>query len=324
MDALVRFSFYCFTAASIAMVASAMCYIAYAVGRVQVRQTAGQTSAGTTFVGHGAQAGPQSIDIARFGTMLASGWAPTRSPAPQSIAIARFGTMLAWFALAFQGLSVLLRTIAAGRVPLSNMYEFSSTFLVILLVIYLVFERTYGVRQLGAIVLPLAAGMAAYIWSLPAAMREIDPLIPALQSITIMTIHVGLALLAYSTFAVAFAAAALFLVASHWRVTWLPSPDLLDDFGFRAVTIGFPALSLVLIVGSIWAHQAWGAYWSWDPKETAALFTWLIYAVYLHTRTLRGWRGNRGAWILVFGFAAAIFTYYGNYFFGGLHAYGGI
>lgn len=300
MDALVRFSFYCFTAATIAMVASAISYLSYAVGRVQVRQAKLQTSAGTAFVERTAEFGPRSATLAQFGTMLA------------------------WFALGFQGLAVLLRGLAAGRFPLSNMYEFSLSFLMILLLVYVVFERAYGVRQLGAIVLPIAIGMAVYVWTLPAALREVDPLIPALQEIPLMTIHVSLALLAYSTFAVAFAAAALFLAVSHWRVRWLPSTDLLDDLGFRAVTVGFPALSLVLIVGSIWAHQAWGAYWSWDPKETASLFTWLIYAVYLHTRTLRGWRGNRSAWILIFGFGAVIFTYYGNYFFGGLHAYGGV
>lgn len=300
MDTLVRFSFYCFTAATIALLASMICYLGYAVGRIQVRQMKLQTSAGNTVVGSSAEFGPRSATIARFGTTLA------------------------WFAVAFQGLAVLFRTVAAGRVPLSNMYEFSLCFLFLLMVVYLVFERAYGVRQLGAIVLPIAVGMAAYVWSLPAAMREVDPLIPALQEITLMTIHVSLALLAYATFAVAFAAAVLFLVVSHRRVSWLPSADLLDDLGFRAVTVGFPALALVLIVGSIWAHQAWGSYWSWDPKETAALFTWLVYAVYLHTRTLRGWRGNRSAWILIVGFGAVIFTYYGNYFFGGLHAYGGV
>lgn len=300
MDALIRFSFYCFTAATIAMVGAALCYLGYVIGRVQIRQANLQTSAGTTVVG----------GLAEFG--------------PRSMALARFGTMLTWFALGFQGLSVMLRTVAAGRFPLSNMYEFSLGFLLLLLLVYVAFERAYGVRQLGAIVLPIAVGMAAYVWSLPSALREVDPLIPALQQIPLMTLHVSLALLAYATFAVAFAAAALFLVVSHWRVSWLPSADLLDDLGFRAVTVGFPALALVLIIGSIWAHQAWGSYWSWDPKETAALFTWLIYAVYLHARTLRGWRGNRSAWILLVGFGATIFTYYGNYFFGGMHAYGGV
>ena len=107
---------------------------------------------------------------------------------------------------------------------------------------------------------------------------------------------------------------------------------MLGDFGHalpdRGIAAGqcpgLGAETLGLILGSVWAHDAWGVYWQWDPKETAALFTWLVYGVYLHTRTLRGWRGRRSAYVLLFGFAATVFTYYGNYFFGGLHAYGGV
>ncbi len=243
---------------------------------------------------------------------------------PASLGIGRFATLLAWFGVGFQGMSILLRTIAAGRLPLSNMYEFSTTFVFLAGVIYLLFERWYGVRQLGAIVLPLVVAMCVYIWLLPSDLREVNALIPALQNQPLMTTHVSLAILAYATFAVAFAAAVLFLIASRWRVAWLPGPDLLDDLGYRAVTIGFPAMSLVLILGSVWAYRAWGTYWQWDPKETAALFTWLIYGVYLHTRSLRGWRGTRSAVILLIAFAAVVFTYFGNYVFGGLHAYGGV
>ncbi|MBA2598727.1 MAG: c-type cytochrome biogenesis protein CcsB [Chloroflexota bacterium] len=300
MESLVRLSFYFFAAATIALVTSAACYLVYAVGRIRLRHTALTTSAGTTVVSHGA------------------------SLEPASLGIGRFATLLAWFGVAFQGISILLRTIAAGRLPLSNMYEFSSTFILLAGLVYLVFERWYGVRQLGAIVLPLIVAMATYVWLLPSDLREVDALIPALQNRPLMTIHVSMAILAYATFAVAFAAAVLFLIANRWRVTWLPGPDLLDDLAFRAVTIGFPALSLVLILGSVWAYRAWGTYWQWDPKETSALFTWLIYGVYLHTRSLRGWRGNRSAAILLVAFAAVVFTYFGNYIFGGLHAYGGV
>ena len=300
MEALVKLSFYCFAAASIALATSAVCYLAYAVGRVRVRQTTLATSAGTTVVGR------------------------TAALEPGSLGAARFGTMLAWFGVVFQGLSIALRTVAAERLPLSNMYEFSSAFVFLVVLVYLLFERAYGVRQLGAIVLPIAVGMVLYVWSLPAELREVDALIPALQNRPLMTAHVSLAILAYATFAVAFAAAVLYLMAARWRIAWLPSPDLLDDLGYRAVTVGFPALALVLILGSVWAHRAWGSYWNWDPKETASLFTWLIYGVYLHTRSLRGWRGSRSAVILLLGFGAVVFTYYGNYFFGGLHAYGGV
>ena len=300
MEGLVKLSFYCFTAATISLVAAAICYVGYAIGRVRVRQTSLATTVGTTITGHHAEFGPAAVGIGRYGTLLA------------------------WFAVVFEGLAILLRSIVAERLPLSNMYEYSLTFIFALTLIYLLFERFYGTKQLGAIVLPIAVGMAAYIWSLPTWMRDVDDLIPALQYKPLMTAHVSSAILAYACFAVAFAAAVLYLIVSRRRVAWLPSADMLDDIGFRAVTIGFPLMAMVLILGSVWAYRAWGTYWQWDPKETSALFLWLVYGVYLHTRTLRGWRGNRSAWILIFGFGATIFTYYGNYFFGGLHAYGGV
>lgn len=300
MESIVRLSFYCFAAATIAFVGAAACYLAYAVGRIRLRRAALATGTGAAIV------------------------APQASFEPAALGVGQFGTLLAWFGVVFQGLSILFRTVAAGHLPLSNMYEFSSTFIFLTGLVYLLFERWYGVRQLGAIVLPLTVAMAAYVWSLPADMREVNELIPALQNRPLMTFHVALAILAYATFAVAFAAAVLFLIADRWHVSWLPSAELLDDLGFRAVTVGFPAMSLVLIIGSVWAYRAWGTYWQWDPKETAALFTWLIYGVYLHTRSLRGWRGSRSAIILLVAFAAVIFTYFGNYVFGGLHAYGGV
>jgi cytochrome c-type biogenesis protein CcsB len=300
MEGLVKLSFYCFAASSVSLALASICYIVYSVGRVRVRHAVMQTSTGSTV----------SASQAHF--------------EPGSESAGRFGTLLVWFGAFFAFLAVLFRGIAAERVPLSNMFEFSLTFTLAITVMYLIFERMYGTRQLGAIVVTIAFLMTVYIWMLPASSREVDPLIPALQARPIMTAHVSSAIFAYATFAVSFAAAVLFLVKHRWRVSWLPSLEMLDDVGFRAVTIGFPLLSLVLILGSVWAHDAWGVYWSWDPKETSALFTWLVYAVYLHSRTLRGWRGTRSAWILIFGFGAVMFTYYGNYFFGGLHAYGGV
>jgi cytochrome c-type biogenesis protein CcsB len=300
METVVRLSFYCFAAATFAFIGAAACYIAYAVGRIRLRRATFATNVGATMVAHQAVFEPGSLGVGSVATLLA------------------------WFGVFFQALSILLRSIAAGRLPLSNMYEFSTTFMLLAGLVYLLFERWYGVRQLGAIVFPLIVAMSAYVWLLPTDLREVSELIPALQNPPLMTVHVGMAILAYATFAVAFAAAVLFLIADRLRVAWLPSADLLDDLGFRAVTIGFPAMSLVLILGSVWAYRAWGTYWQWDPKETAALFTWLIYGVYLHTRTLRGWRGSRSAIILLVAFAAVVFTYFGNYVFGGLHAYGGV
>jgi cytochrome c-type biogenesis protein CcsB len=300
LEGLVKLSFYCFTAATIALVGSTVCYLLYAIGRIRVKRAAVATPEGATFTSTSAEF------------------------APGSQSFARFGTMLLWFTVILQGSAVLARSIAAGRGPYSNMYEFSLGFIFAITLMYALFERWYDVKQLGAIVMPVALGMAAWVWTLPGELREVDDLIPALQQQPLMTAHVSSAIFAYATFAVSFAAAILFLINQNRRMSWLPSPEMLDDIAFRAVTIGFPFLSLVLVLGSIWAYRAWGTYWSWDPKETAALFTWLVYGVYLHTRSLRGFRGTRSAVILLFGFAAVIFTYYGNYFFGGLHAYGGV
>jgi hypothetical protein len=103
----------------------------------------------------------------------------------------------------------------------------------------------------------------------------------------------------------------------------LPKPSVLDEIGYRAIVVGFPFLTLVIVLGAVWADVAWGRYWSWDPKETASLVTWLIYGAYLHARVVRGWRGQRAAVLLLVGFAATLFTYFGNLFFGGLHGYPG-
>lgn len=300
MDGLVRFSFYLFAGASMAIIASAIMYIAYAVGRVRFRRAHMATPDGQRITSNSLQ------------------------PLPGLIGLARWGYMLAAFGAFFVLMSIITRWIAAGHVRISNMYEYSMIFTFWITMLNLIFERMYRVRQMGAIVMTIAAGMTLYIWALPVGLREVSSLQPALQAPTIMAFHVGTASLAYATFAVAFAASVLFLIADRWRISWLPSTEMLDDIAFRAITIGFPLFTLSIILGSVWAHDAWGVYWQWDPKETAALFTWLVYGVYLHTRTLRGWTGRRSAYVLLFGFAATIFTYYGNYFFGGLHAYGGV
>jgi ABC-type transport system involved in cytochrome c biogenesis permease subunit len=162
--------------------------------------------------------------------------------------------------------------------------------------------------------------MLVYASMLPA---RIDPLIAALQN-DILIIHVGSAIISYGAFSCAFAAGVLYLANRDNRVHWLPPQDVLDEIGYKAVAIGFPAQAMLLILGAVWAHSAWGRYWAWDPKETAALVTWLIAAIYLHARAQRGWHGTRSAWILVVLFGAVLFTFFGNYFLGGLHTYSGL
>jgi cytochrome c-type biogenesis protein CcsB len=214
---------------------------------------------------------------------------------------------------------LVARAIAAGHGPFSNMYEFSLAFAWGALALYLWFEIQYGLRTLSLLVLPVAVGMMTYATTVPS---DIQPLVPALQHNLLLTVHVAVAILAYGAFAIAFGAAVLFLFQRRDTISWLPQSGLLDEIGHKAVMVGFPAMALTIILGAVWADIAWGRYWSWDPKETASLVTWLIYGGYLHARVIRGWRGTRSAGLLILGFGATLFTYYGNLFFGGLHSYG--
>jgi cytochrome c-type biogenesis protein CcsB len=237
------------------------------------------------------------------------------------INLGAYGTLLAYLALAFLTASLIFRTIATGHGPFANMYEFSIAFAWGALAMYVYFERRYHQRVLGLIALPVALALLLYAMTIPAT---IDPLVPALQNNLLLSVHVAVAIVAYGTFTVAFAAAILFLVQGENGRRGLPSRELLDEISYKAVVVGFPFLTLTIVLGAVWAEVAWGTYWSWDPKETASLVTWLIYGSYLHARVVRGWRGQRAALLLILGFAATLFTYFGNLFFGGLHSYSGL
>ena len=230
----------------------------------------------------------------------------------------RYGTILALNAFVFLTASLGFRWAAAGHGPFSNMWEFSVAFAWAALGIYLYFELRYQLRILALLVLPVALAMLVYATSVSS---EIRPLVPALQNDVLLTVHVAVAIAAYGAFAVGFGAAVLYLIQQRARLAWLPTPSALDDIGYRSVVFAFPLMALVIILGAVWADIAWGRYWGWDPKETASLVTWLLYGGYLHARVLRGWRGTRSALLLIIGFAAVMFTYFGNYFLGGLHSY---
>jgi len=231
----------------------------------------------------------------------------------------QLGTLLAGFTVAFLGLSLLLRSVAAGHAPFANQYEFSVAFAWGIAAAYLYADRRWGARSLGIVVMPLAALVLAFASTLSA---RADPLVPALQNSLLLTLHVSVAIVAYGTFAVAFGAAVLYLLrpkSSLGNEGWL-----LDEIAYRSVMIGFPTMGLVIVLGAVWANIAWGRYWGWDPKETSSLVTWLIYGGYLHARGTRGWVGAPSALLLVLGFGAVLLTFFGNYFFGGLHAYVGL
>ena len=150
---------------------------------------------------------------------------------------------------------------------------------------------------------------------------------PALKS-QWLTFHVITAMFAYGAFAISFGLGLMYLLkgralakSSH-KTSRLPSLEFLDELSYKIVGFAFPLLTLCIITGAIWANYAWGTYWSWDPKETWSLITWIIYAGYLHARLMYGWKGKRAAWMAVFGFLAVLFTFFGvNYFLPGLHSY---
>lgn len=290
--------------------------------------------------------------------------------------------------------------------PFTNLYESLIFFVWCLILGYLIIEFKYRNRSFGAFVTPIA-GLALAFIDLTGMSKEIQPLVPALQSNWLL-VHVMMSFIAYSTFALAFSTAVMYLILKteqtegsyiFWTVTvgifivilaamgldyltfkvaiknpdvliksylfkasffshsaavsvlsWIIalafifacwryghllkkviaafslSPEMLDEITYKSIAIGFPIFTLGgLIFGAIWADQAWGVYWSWDPKETWSLITWFAYAFFLHSRLLRGWKGKKIAIVAVIGFVMVIFTYLGvNLLLSGLHSYGGM
>jgi cytochrome c-type biogenesis protein CcsB len=233
------------------------------------------------------------------------------------------GQVFAWASFVLLGIGLLVRAYLVGRGPWGNLYEFSIAFAFGILAGYLYLGRRYPIRAIAFLPVGVATFLLGYAFTLP---QDISPLVPALDNPPLLTIHVAMAMISYGIFAVSFGAAVGYLVQGREnRVSWLPPAKVLDEVAYRAVIIGFPIFATLIILGSYWASIAWGRYWGWDPKETSALVTWLIYAVYLHARSQRGWAGRPAALILVIGFGAVLFTYLGgNLFFGGLHSYSGL
>jgi len=212
-------------------------------------------------------------------------------------------------------LAIISRAVATGHGPFSNMYEFAIAFAWGTLVMSLVFLWHYhapAVKRVGAAVALVLLVFASSLPSKPV------PLVPALQQSFLLSAHVAAAMIAYGAFAMGFGAAILYFVRSRANPGGVA---VLDEISYMSVKIGFPFMTLLIILGALWADIAWGSYWSWDPKETASLVTWLLFAGYLHARVVRGWQGRRAALLLIVGFAAVLFTFFGNYIFSGLHAY---
>ena len=240
------------------------------------------------------------------------------SPTP----LGRAAVLLTGLGFGLLVVSLTLRGIAVGRGPWGNMFEFTVAFGTSIVGGYLVLQRRYPIRSIGFIPVGIALAMLLYAASLGSGIKD---LVPALQNAPLLTIHVGMAVISYGTFATSFAAGVAYLVQGREdRFRWLPSHKVLDEVAYRSVIFGFPIFATMIILGSWWASIAWSRYWGWDPKETAALVTWLVYAVYLHARNQRSWSGRPAALLLVVAFGMVIVTYSGSLWFSGLHSYSGL
>lgn len=229
-------------------------------------------------------------------------------------------TVLAGFAL--HTASLIIRGIGAGRIPLTNQYEFAVSFAWGIALSFIVVERRYNFRALGAFALPVIFIIMGY-----AAMqsKDIRPLMPALQS-SWLTIHVSTAVISYGSFGVSFALSCMYMMKRSLKGDFfdrqMPTLEKLDFLTYRVISFGYLFLTLVIITGAIWAERAWGRYWAWDPKETWSLITWIIYSVYLHVRLVRGWKGKSAAMFAIAGFLCVIFTYVGvNTLIPSVHSY---
>lgn len=227
-----------------------------------------------------------------------------------------FELLLLIAAVLFHFGGLVHKTIALQRLPLCTMNDFILVFCWVLALGFIIASRKYQLDIIGSIIAPMEVILMAY--ALPGT--SAITLVPALQSMW-LEIHVITAVIAYSFLALSFAAAILLLVLPHTKEQYISVQDL-DKFIYKCISAGFPFLTLLLITGAIWAEEVWGTWWGWDPKETWALITWFIYAIYLHFRRTRQWNSKLAAQMAVLGFSLVIFTLFGvSLLLPGLHSY---
>ena len=255
---------------------------------------------------------------------------PDLAPAERPAAV---GTSLTVLGLALHAGAVLARGLAAGRAPWGNMYEFALVGAFAVVASYLFLLRKQPVRDLGvwviAVVL-LLLGLAVTVLYTPAG-----ALVPVLNSYWLV-IHVAAAIVSGGIFTVGVVATVLYLLKiraerrtparkASGYTAHLPNATTLDRISHMAHLFAFPIWTFAVIAGAIWAENSWGRYWGWDPKETWAFITWVLYAAYLHAQATAGWRGRRASWFAVAGYLAFLFNFFGvNIWIPGLHSYAGI
>jgi len=261
--------------------------------------------------------------------------APAAPPGPVNRRLAGIGMSVSWLAAVLLLVAIVLRGIAAGRTPWANMYEFALVGTFVALAVFVGVNTRRDVRFLGAFVTGL--GVLFVVLAQEKFFVVATGVQPALQKYWLV-LHVGVAIVATGIFTVAFVTSVLQLLrdgrdngsallgSRHWG--WLDhtsTPAALESLSFRLNSAAFVLWTFTLIGGAIWAEDAWGRYWGWDPKEVWTFVAWVVYAAYLHARTTRGWSGTRAAWFVVAGYACVLFNFTGvNLIFNGKHSYSGL
>ncbi|AOI72151.1 cytochrome C biogenesis protein [Burkholderia ubonensis] len=250
----------------------------------------------------------------------------------RSASAAAIGQKLTWVAvlMGFAGMMVrwyesYLIGADVGHIPVSNLYEVFVLFSLITALLYLYYEGHYGTRALGAFVLLIISAAVGFLmwYSIARDAQQIQPLVPALQSWW-MKIHVPANFIGYGSFALSAMVSVAYLMKERGVLgDRLPALEVLDDVMYKSIAVGFAFFTIATILGALWAAEAWGGYWSWDPKETWALIVWLNYAAWLHMRLMKGLRGTAAAWWALTGLIVTTFAFLGvNLFLSGLHSYG--
>ena len=214
---------------------------------------------------------------------------------------------------------IVARGIVAGRLPLSNQFEFATAFGWGIGLFHIILKTKFKQDWISLVSLPATFLIISYAALMP---RDINELMPALRS-GWFGLHIGAAVFSYAAFVIAGCIGIKYL--HEYKKTKDDSNPVLmqmDHLGYRLIAFGFLMLTVVILSGCVWAEQAWSAFWTWDPKETWALITWIIYAIYLHQRMRKGWRGRKMAIFAVVAVICVLFTFIGvNVLLPGLHSY---
>ncbi len=222
--------------------------------------------------------------------------------------------------------NIVVRYSIAGYLPITGMHQATSFFAWCIIIIFFLLQYRYKIGIIGAFILPIVFVLMLSSSTFP---HDIIPLSPVLQSYW-FTIHTVLAFAGNAAFAIASGVGIMYLLQEYYVKSKrlkglfqrLPNLQVLDEINYRLITIGFPLLTLAIITGVLWAESAWGSYWRWDPKEVWSLITWIIYALVLHLRVIKGWRGKKAAILSIIGFLSVLFTFFGvNLLLKSLHSF---